>query len=259
MRERLRRIGSWLEDRSGLMAAITPMLRHPVPAGARWWYVFGSATLTLFGIQIITGICLALVYVPSPDQAYQSLEYLNYEQPLGWFLRSVHYWAATGMVCMLFVHMTQVFLFGAFKYPREMTWLVGVGLLLLTLGMAFTGQVLRWDQDAYWGIGVGASMAGRVPFVGPQVVTLLLGGSQIGAATLSRFFTLHVFIIPALLIGLLTLHLYLVLRKGISEPPRRASRSIRPRITRSTRRSWPPASRSSPMRCGATPSSRSWS
>jgi len=215
----LRGVGAWVEDRLGLAAAFGPMLRHPVPSGARWWYVFGSATLTLFILQVVTGVCLALVYVPSPDQAFQSLEYLNYEQYLGWFIRAVHYWAATGMVCMAFVHMAQVFLFGAFKYPREMTWLVGVGLLLLTLGMAFTGQVLRWDQDAYWGVGVGASMAGRVPFLGPYLVELLLGGPQIGAATLSRFFTLHVFVIPALLILLLVVHLYLILRKGISEPP----------------------------------------
>jgi ubiquinol-cytochrome c reductase cytochrome b subunit len=215
----LRRIGAWLEDRLGLVATLGPMMRHPAPAGARWWYVFGSATLTLFVIQIITGICLALVYVPAPDQAFDSLEYLNYQQYLGWFLRAVHNWAASGMVAMVFVHMTQVFLFGAYKYPREMTWLVGVGLLAMTLGMAFTGQVLRWDQDAYWGVGVGASMAGRVPWLGPYVVDLLLGGPQIGAATLSRFFALHVFVIPGLLIGLLVLHLYLVLYKGISEPP----------------------------------------
>jgi len=215
----LRSVGAWLEDRTGLGATFGPMLSHPVPSGAKWWYVFGSATLTLLMIQIITGILLALVYVPSPDEAYNSLEYLNYTQYLGWFIRALHYWAATGMVCMAFIHMTQVFLFGAFKYPREMTWLVGVALLFLTLGMAFTGQVLRWDADAYWGVGVGASMAGRVPVLGPALVHLLLGGPQIGASTLSRFFALHVFVIPALLLGAVSLHLWLVLRKGISEPP----------------------------------------
>ncbi len=219
MRALLRSTGTWLEDRLGLVAAFRPMLTHPVPSGARWWYVFGSASLTLFVIQVITGILLALVYVPAPDQAFTSLEYLNYDQYLGWFIRAVHYWAASGMVCMVFIHMTQVFLFGAFKYPREMTWVVGVGLLALTLGMAFTGQILRWDQDAYWGLGVGASMAGRVPFMGSQVVQLMLGGPAIGGSTLSRFFTLHVFVIPGLLAGLLVLHLYQVLNKGISTPP----------------------------------------
>lgn len=215
----LRATGNWLEARLGLRDSLWPMLRHPVPSGARWWYVFGSATLTLFMVQVITGICLALVYVPSPDQAFESLEYLNYDQYLGWLLRAIHCYAGTGMVCMMFVHLTQVFLFGAFKYPRELTWLVGVGLLALTLFMGFSGQVLRWDQDAYWGLNVAASMAGRVPIVGPQVVNLLLGAPQVGAASLSRFFALHVFIVPGLLIFLITVHLYLVLKKGISEPP----------------------------------------
>ena len=132
-----------------------------------WWYVFGSASLTLLGIQILTGIGLALVYVPTADKAYESLLYLNYEQPLGWFLRALHYYAGSGMVVMVLVHMTQVFLHGAYKYPRELTWVVGVFLLLCTLGMFFTGQVLRWDPDAYWGLAVAGSMAGRVPVVGP--------------------------------------------------------------------------------------------
>lgn len=216
---RLRAIGGWLEARLGLRDSIWPIMRHPVPSGARWWYVFGSATLTLFTVQIITGICLALVYVPAPDQAFESLEYMNYHQYLGWLLRAIHYYAATGMVCMMFVHLTQVFLFGAFKYPRELTWLAGVGLLALTLFMGFSGQVLRWDQDAFWGLNVAASMAGRVPVFGPQVVNLLLGGPAVGAASLSRFFTLHVFVVPAGLMVLLGIHLYLVLKKGISEPP----------------------------------------
>jgi ubiquinol-cytochrome c reductase cytochrome b subunit len=162
---------------------------------------------------------LALVYVPTADQAYESLVYLNYEQPFGWFLRSLHYWSGSAMVFMVLVHMTQVFLHGAFKFPRELNWMTGVVLLLLTLGMAFTGQVLRWDADAYWGVGVGASMAGRVPGLGPYLVDLLLGGPIIGAATLSRFFALHVFVIPGLLLLVLAVHLWLVLKRGISAPP----------------------------------------
>ena len=161
------------------------MLMHPIPRGAAgpmgWWYVFGSASMTLLMIQILTGIGLALVYVPSASEAYESLVYLNEQQPLGWFLRSLHYWSGSAMVVMVVVHMTQVFLHGAFKYPRELNWLSGVVLLLLTLGMAFTGQVMRWDADAYWGVGVGASMAGRVPVIGPYLVDLLLGGPIIGS------------------------------------------------------------------------------
>src|SRR6516165_11679062 len=219
----MKRILAWLEARLSLRESVLPALRHPIPRAAAgpmgWWYVFGSASITLLVIQILTGIGLALVYVPTADQAYESLEYLNYHQPLGWFLRSLHYWSGSGMVVMVLVHMVQVFLHGAFKYPRELNWLTGVFLLLMTLGMAFTGQVLRWDADAYWGIGVGASMAGRVPVLGRYLVDLLLGGPIIGADTLSRFFALHVFVIPGLLLLFLAVHLWLVLKKGISEAP----------------------------------------
>jgi len=184
-----------------------------------WWYVFGSASLTLLVIQILTGIGLSFVYVPSADKAYDSLLDLNYEQPLGWFLRALHYYAGSGMVVMVLAHMTQVFLHGAHKYPRELTWVVGVVLLLCTLGMFFTGQVLRWDPDAYWGLAVAGSMAGRVPWLGPDVVGLLLGGPVIGGDSLSRFFALHVFIIPGALLFFLAIHLWLVIKCGVSAPP----------------------------------------
>lgn len=215
----VRALRQWFQSRLGLGESLGPILRHPVPPGAHWGYVFGSASMSLLLLQMVTGMCLALVYVPAADEAYKSLEYLNRQQELGWFLRAVHFWGASAMVVMVILHMTQVFLFGAYKYPRELTWMVGVGLLVLTLAMGFTGQVLRWDQDAYWGIAVGSSMAGRVPVLGRYLVHMLLGGPTIGGETLSRFFTLHVFVIPALLLGSLALHLYLVLRHGISEPP----------------------------------------
>src|SRR5262245_44006208 len=219
----LRTIGAWFEARLCLRESLWPMLTHPIPktsAGPMgWWYVFGSASLTLFLIQIITGIGLALVYVPAADQAYESLLYLNYEQPLGWFLRALHYYAGSGMVVLLLVHMTQVFLHGAYKYPRELTWVIGVFLFLFTMGMFFSGQILRWDPDAYWGLAVGGSMAGRVPFAGPRLVSLLLGSAVIGGNALSRFFTLHVFVIPALLLSFLAIHLWLVIKKGISAAP----------------------------------------
>ena len=167
----------------------------------------------------MTGICLAFVYVPSANEAYTSLEYLNYQQPLGWYLRALHFWGSNFMVSIMAIHMTQVFLFGAFKYPRELTWISGCVLLLLTLGMAFTGQIMRFDQDAYWGLGIGAAIMGRVPVIGPNLVHLMLGGPIIAGETLSRFFTLHVFVIPGLLIALISLHLRLVLAKGINEYP----------------------------------------
>jgi ubiquinol-cytochrome c reductase cytochrome b subunit len=215
-----RKAGRWLEERTGLEAAVTPVLAHRVPkSSASWWYVFGSATLTLFVLQIATGICLALVYVPSADKAYESLLYLNDVAPLGWFLRAVHFWGSNAMVAVMTLHMIQVFLFGAHKYPREMTWIVGVFLFLCTLGMAFTGQLLRWDQDAYWGLGIAASIAARSPVIGDSLVHVLLGGPIIAGRTLSRFFTVHVFLVPGLLIGLVGLHLWLVLRLGVNEWP----------------------------------------
>lgn len=213
-------VNKWFEERTGLEAAVAPVLGHQVPRStASWWYVFGSATLALFVLQIATGVCLALVYVPSADNAYDSLLYLNYVAPLGWFLRAVHFWGSNAMVAVMTLHMIQVFLFGAHKYPREMTWVAGVFLFLCTLGMAFTGQVLRWDQDAYWGLGIAASIAGRAPVIGESVVHVLLGGPIIAGRTLTRFFTVHVFLVPGILIGLVGLHLWLVLRLGINEWP----------------------------------------
>ena len=131
---------------------------------ASWFYVFGSAALTVFGLQIVTGILLALVYVPSAGEAWNSLQALNHDIALGWFIRALHGWGSNFMVAIVLIHMVQVFLFGAYKYPRELTWMLGVLLLLVTLGMGFTGQVMRFDQDAYWGLGIGASIVSRVPF-----------------------------------------------------------------------------------------------
>jgi ubiquinol-cytochrome c reductase cytochrome b subunit len=216
----IRAVAIWFDQRLGVRATLEPMITHPVPrSSASWWYVFGSATLALFMLQIVSGICLALVYVPTADQAYQTLEYLNYQAPYGWYLRAMHFWGSNAMVLVMTLHLIQVFLWGAYKYPRELTWVVGVLLFLGTLGMAFSGQILRWDQDAYWGLGIGASIAGRAPFIGPQLVEFLLGGPIIAGRTLSRFFALHVFVIPGVLLGFVGLHLWLVLRLGINEWP----------------------------------------
>src|SRR3954462_15194087 len=211
MKRWLSAVAGWFDARLKVRESVLPMLTHPIPKGAAgpmgWWYVFGSASLTLLVIQILTGIGLALVYGPPADKAYDSLLYLNYEQPLGWFLRALHYYAGSGMVVMVLAHLTQFFLHGAYKFPLELTWVVGVLLLLFTLGMFFSGQVLRWDPDAYWGLAVAGSMAGRVPILGPLVVRLVLGGPVIGGDSLSRFFTLHVFVIPGTLLALLAVHL----------------------------------------------------
>src|ERR1700736_2114741 len=217
---RLKEVYGWLESRLQLGAPIKAMALHPVPnKTASWWYVFGSAAFVLLMLQIVTGILLALVYVPSAGQAWNSLNVLNHQLTLGWVLRAMHGWGSNFMVAVVLVHMAQVFLFGAYKFPRELTWIIGVFLLLMTLGMAFTGQVLRFDQDAYWGLGIGASIASRVPIAGPMIVKLMLGGPIIAGATLSRFFALHVFVIPGMLIGFVCLHLLLVLKLGINEWP----------------------------------------
>jgi len=213
-------IGQWFDRRLQLAAPIREVAEHPVPRNtASWWYVFGSAALVVFILQLITGIMLALIYVPSASEAWNSLQSLNHDVALGWFIRALHGWGSNFMVAIVLIHMVQVFLFGAFKFPRELTWVVGVFLLLMTLGMAFTGQVLRFDQDAYWGLGIGASIASRVPLLGPATVKLMLGGPIIAGATLSRFFALHVFVIPGLLIAFVGLHLLMVIKLGINEWP----------------------------------------
>jgi ubiquinol-cytochrome c reductase cytochrome b subunit len=213
-------IGDWFEQRLQLGASVRSTLEHPVPKQtASWFYVFGSAALTIFVLQIVTGILLAILYVPSAGEAWNSLQRLNRDVELGWFVRALHGWGSNFMLAIVLIHMVQVFIFGAYKFPRELTWIIGVLLLLVTLGMAFTGQVLRFDQDAYWGLGIGASIASRVPIVGPWLVTLLLGGPIIAGATLTRFFALHVFVIPGLLIGFVVVHVLLVLKIGINEWP----------------------------------------
>ncbi len=220
LKQRGSEVYGWLEHRLGLAKPIVEAAEHPIPASsASWWYVFGSAAMVLLGLQVVTGILLALVYVPSASQAWNSLQFLNNNVFLGWFLRAVHGWGSNFMIAIVLIHMTQVFLFGAFKFPRELTWIIGVLLLLLTLGMAFTGQVLRFDQDAYWGLGIGASITSRVPGIGALAVHALLGGPIIGGATLSRFFALHVFVIPGILLGSAGLHVWMVLRLGINEWP----------------------------------------
>jgi ubiquinol-cytochrome c reductase cytochrome b subunit len=216
----IREVGEWLDQRLQLGAEIRETAEHRVPREtASWFYVFGSAALTCFMLQIVTGILLALIYVPSAGEAWNSLQILNHGISLGWFIRGLHGWGSNFMVAIVLIHMVQVFLFGAYKFPRELTWMIGVCLLLMTLAMAFTGQVLRFDQDAYWGLGIGASIASRVPVIGPWAVNLMLGGPIIAGATLSRFFAVHVFVVPGLLIAFIGVHLLMVLKLGVNEWP----------------------------------------
>ncbi len=210
----------WFERRLGLGQPAIEAAEHEVPENtSSWWYVFGSAATVLLVLQVMTGILLALVYSPSASHAWSSLQFLDHNVKLGWFLRAIHGWGSDFMVAVVLVHMAQVFMFGAYKFPRELTWIIGVFLLLMTLGMAFTGQVLRFDQDAYWGLGIGASILSRVPVLGGPLVAIMLGGPIIAGPTLTRFFALHVFVIPGILMLMVGLHLWMVLRLGINDWP----------------------------------------
>jgi len=215
----VKRIWRWLDDRTGLITTIGRIARHLVPPRTGWRYVLGSATLVAFLIQVGTGIALATVYVPSTQNAYDSIDFISHGATLGHLLRGMHYFGASAMMILIGLHLLRVFLTASYKYPREANWLTGVGLLGLVVVMAFTGQLLRWDQNAVWSAVVAAEQAGQVPWIGAALAHFILGGDRLGGATLTRFFAFHVFFIPALIFLFIGVHVYLVLRNGISEPP----------------------------------------
>ena len=209
--------GFW-DERTGWKTLKQVLLLEPLPGGSRWAAAFGSLLLFAFLVQVVTGILLAMNYAPSEKTAWESVHAIETEAPLGAFIRAVHHWGSSAMVVLLLVHLVQVYVWGAYKRPRELTWMVGVLLLVCTLGMAFTGYLLPWDQKAYWATKVGLGIAGTVPFVGDGARTLMQGGDQIGNLTLTRFFTLHGFILPSLIVGLVVVHLYLFRCHGVTPP-----------------------------------------
>jgi ubiquinol-cytochrome c reductase cytochrome b subunit len=212
------KIYEWLDERLGLGTIYTTVLERKVPK-VNWFYTLGSATLFLFTMQAITGVFLTVYYVPSPDHAYDSIQYIMNGVAFGWLIRGIHHWGATLMVITVFLHMLRTFYFGAYKFPRELTWLTGVILLLSTLGMGFTGYLLPWNQKAYWATTVGTEIAGTVPFIGTFIESVLRGGTDLSAVTLARFFAVHIWFLPAIIIGLIGVHLYMVIRIGISAVP----------------------------------------
>jgi menaquinol-cytochrome c reductase cytochrome b subunit len=209
----------WLEERSGLVGGVKYFLFRKVPGDTNWFHTLGSATLTAFLVQALTGAILAMYYKPDPNAAYQSINHITNDITLGWLVRGMHRWGASVFIILMFFHMARVFLFGAYKYPRELNWIIGV--LLLAVGMleGFTGYLLPWDQTAYWATVVGINLNGTAPILGPFLADFLRSGAEINGDTLSRFYSMHMLLIPGLIFALIGLHLYLVVRLGVSSPP----------------------------------------
>jgi quinol-cytochrome oxidoreductase complex cytochrome b subunit len=209
----------WLEERSGLVGGLKYFLFRKVPGDSNWFHTLGSATLTAFLVQALTGVILAMYYQPDPASAYQSIQHITNDVTLGWLVRGMHKWGASVFIILMFFHMARVFLFGAYKYPRELNWIIGVTLLAVGMLEGFTGYLLPWDQTAYWATVVGINLNGTAPFLGPFLADFLRGGAEIGGDTLARFYSMHMLLIPGLIFALIGLHLYLVVRLGVSSPP----------------------------------------
>ncbi len=216
-----RAITDWLDERIGIREIQRVLFARKIPAGVGWLYTLGSVTLFLFILQVTTGIFMAMSYAPTPDHAYDSVRYLTEEAPFGWLLRGLHVWGASAMIVVVLLHLLRTFFTGAYKFPREATWLSGVVLLLLVIGFGFTGYLLPWNQRSYWATEVGTRIAAQAPLLGPTIARVLRGGREIGAQTLTRFYAVHVLLLPAVVVALLGLHLFLVVRQGISAPPSR--------------------------------------
>ncbi len=213
------KVYSWLDERLGLTPIYDAIFDRKVPK-VNWWFTLGSASLFLFALQVVTGIFLAVYYVPSPDHAYESIDYIMNGVAFGWLIRGIHHWGASLMVFFVFIHMLRTFYYAAYKYPREITWLTGVVLLLTTLGMGFTGYLLPWNQRAYWATTVGTEIAGTAPFIGDFILRVLRGGNDLSAVTLARFFAVHIWFLPAIIVLIIGVHMYLVIRIGISSMPK---------------------------------------
>jgi quinol-cytochrome oxidoreductase complex cytochrome b subunit len=209
----------WLDERSAIVQGTKYFLFRKVPSDTNWFHTLGSATLTAFLVQVLTGSILAMYYKPDPDKAYESIRYITDEVTLGWLVRGMHRWGASVFIILMFFHMARVFLFGAYKYPRELNWIVGVLILVLGMLEGFTGYLLPWDQTAYWATVVGINLNGTVPVLGPFIADFLRGGAEIGPDTLPRWYALHMLLIPGALFALIGFHLYLVVRLGVSSPP----------------------------------------
>jgi menaquinol-cytochrome c reductase cytochrome b subunit len=209
----------WLDERTGGSSFLTGLLYRKVPKGTNWFYTLGSATLFAFAFQAITGVFLAMYYTPSPTEAYDSIRHLTNDVFLGEFVRGMHRWGATVMIIVIFLHMGRVYFFGAYKYPRELNWVIGVVLLILTLTMGLTGYLLPFDQRSYWATVVAMNITAAGPVLGPYLADLLRAGPEVGATTLARFYSIHMLLVPGAIIALIGAHLYLVVKLGTTAPP----------------------------------------
>jgi menaquinol-cytochrome c reductase cytochrome b subunit len=209
----------WIDERTSLSGSLRWVMFRKVPKGTNWFYTLGSATLFAFLSQATTGVFLAMYYDPSPTRAYESARHITNDVFLGEFVRGMHKWGSTVMVILVFLHMARTFFFGAYKYPRELNWIVGAVLLILTMLMSFTGYLLPFDQRSYWATIVGVNINGTGPFVGPYLSDFLRGGAEFGATTLSRFYAIHMLLVPGGIAALLGVHLYLVAKLGTTAPP----------------------------------------
>ena len=210
---------AWVDQRTAATGFLTGMLFRKVPKGTNWFYTLGSATLFAFIVQAVTGVFLAMFYVPSTTQAYGSIAHINEDVPLGQLVHGMHKWGASVMVILIFLHMGRTFFFGAYKYPRELNWVIGVVLLILTMTMAFTGYLLPFDQRSFWASVVGININGTGPIIGPYLSDFLRAGPELGATTLSRFYSIHMLLLPGAIIALIGAHLYLVVKLGTTAPP----------------------------------------
>ena len=209
----------WVDERTSLSGTARWLMFRKVPKGTNWFYTLGSATLFAFLSQAVTGVFLAMYYVPSATQAYESARHITNDVFLGEFVRGMHKWGSTVMVILIFLHMARVFFFGAYKYPRELNWVIGFVLLILTFVMALTGYLLPFDQRSYWATIVAANITASGPVVGPYLGDFLRGGAEFGATTLSRFYSIHMLLVPGAIAALIGAHLYLVTKLGTTAPP----------------------------------------
>lgn len=212
------KIYKWLDDRLKLRELLPPIVKHPAPINvvSNPLYCLGGTAFLCFLILVVTGIFLAMYYKPTPVEAYKSVEHIMTAVPMGSLVRSVHHWAANMMIAAVMLHMIRIYFMGAYKKPRELNWVVGISLLLITTTFGFSGYLLPWDQLAFWATKIGTGIAGSIPIMGEYISLILVGGSDIGAETLTRFFAIHVLILPAVTVTLLVLHFMMVRIQGIS-------------------------------------------